>query len=146
MKTGLSVVVVAIMLGTGMAATADLGDWYYGESWAFMEAIGGISVDTPTRDLRGSVILPVHCNVSGLQAITQEPTQVNSALVVQSIETRVVETTIYLSVHTGLVSKGGTCRCTAVDLGDIPAGSYVVVYHGSDREKHALGSVDVPSK
>ena len=78
-------------------------------------------------DLRGSVILPVHCNVSGLQAITQEPTQVNSALIVKSIEARVIETTINLSVHTGLVSKGGTCRCTAVDLGDIPDGRYVVV-------------------
>jgi len=111
-----------------------------------MDAVGGIAVDTPTRDQQGAAILPVRCNVSGLETVTKKPTQLNSALVVKNIEARVVETTIYLSVFTGIASKGATCRCSSVDLGDIPAGSYDVVYYGSDREKHALGSIDVPSK
>jgi len=147
MKTRLSIVVITIMLCTGATiAKAGHGDWLYGESWMFMVAVGGIAVDTPVRDKQGAVILPVRCNVSGLEAITKKPTQLNSALVVKNIEARVVKTTIYLSVFTGIASKGATCRCSGVDLGDIPAGRYDVVYYGSDREKHGLGSIGVPAK
>lgn len=136
--------VAAIFLGGG-SAIAGLGDWIYGESWKFMEAVGGVVIGQPSRKPQ-SVYLPVRCDVSGLTEITKKPTTINSALSVKTINTKIEEQKIYISVKTGLVSKNVTCMCSGVDLGDIPAGNYEVVYYGSDREQHSLGFVIVPPK
>lgn len=137
--------VVTVFLGVA-SANAGLGDWFYGESWQFMQSVGGIDVGIPTRNPDGRVSLPVRCDVSGVTTITQKPTTVNSAFAVKIIKKKVDERNIYISVKTGLVSKNETCLCSCIDLGDIPAGDYQVFYRGSDREKHPLGSITVPSK
>jgi hypothetical protein len=136
--------VAAIFLGGG-SASAGLGDWFYGESWKFMEAVGGVAIGQPSRKPQ-SMYLSVRCDVSGLTEITKKPTTINSAISVKSIKTKIEEQKIYISVRTGLVSKNETCMCSGVDLGDIPAGNYEVIYYGSDREQHSLGSVVVPPK
>jgi hypothetical protein len=145
MKNRILLALVAAIFLCGGSASAGLGDWFYGESWKFMESVGGVAIGQPSRNPQG-VYLPVRCDVSGLTEITKKPTTINSALSVKSIKTKIEEQKIYISVKTGLVSKNETCVCSGVDLGDIPAGNYEVVYYGSDREKHSLGSVIVPPK
>jgi len=145
MKNPILLALVAVIFLAGGNARAGLGDWFYGESWKFMEAVGGIAIGQPSRKLQ-SVYLPVQCDVSGLTEITKKPTTINSALFVKIIKTKIEEQKIYISVKTGLVSKNETCMCSGVDLGDIPAGNYEVIYYGSVREQHSLGSVIVPPK
>ena len=145
MKNGILLVLIATVLLGGGVATAGLGDWFYGESWKFMEAVGGVAIGQPSRKLQ-RVYLPIRCDVSGMKEITKKPTTINSALSVKSIKTKIEEQKIYISVKTGLVSKNETCMCSGVDLGDILAGKYEVIYYGSDREQHSLGSVAVPPK
>lgn len=146
MKNRIVLVLVATVLLGGGSAIAGLGDWFYGESWKFMEAVGGVTIGAPSRNPQGSVYLPVRCDVSGLTEITKKPTTINSALSVKSIDKKIEYEKIIISVKTGLVSKNETSICTVADLGDIPAGNYEVFYQGSDREMHPLGSVIVPSK
>jgi hypothetical protein len=134
---------VIVVLSAG-SANAGLGDWFYGESWQFMEAVGGVAIESPVRNPQGKVYLPVLCNVAGIQTITKKTTTMNSALTIQSIDKKIDEKTIYISIHTGLASKNESSACSGVDLGDIPAGEYEVFYRGSDREKYPLGSVTVP--
>jgi len=110
-----------------------------------MEAVGGVAIGQPSRKPQ-SVYLPVRCDVSGLSEITKKPTTINSTLSVKSIKTKIDEQKIYISIKTGLVSKDETCMCSDIDLGDIPAGNYEVIYYGSGREQHSLGSVIVPPK
>jgi hypothetical protein len=145
MKNRILLVLIATVLLGGGVATAGLSDWIYGESWKFMVEVGGITMGQPSRNPL-SVYLPVRCDVSGLTEITKKPTTINSALSVKSIKTKIEEHKIYISVKAGLVSKDETCMCSSVDLGDIPAGNYEVIYYGSDREQHSLGSVIVPPK
>jgi len=133
-----------IVVLCGERANAGLGDWFYGESWKFMEAVGGVAIESPVRNPQGKVYLPVRCNVAGIQTITKKPTTMNSALAVKSIGKKIDEKKIYISIHTGLVSKNELCACSGVDLGDIPAGDYEVFYRGSDHEKYPLGSITVP--
>ena len=135
--------VTLVFIASGFA-TAGISDWFYGQSWNFMESVGGISIGTPSRNLQGSVYLPVICDVSGLTTITRKPTVLNSALVVTGIDKKIEDKRIYISVSTGLASKNSSCTCSGVDMGSIPAGDYQVFYYGSDREKHSLGKVTVP--
>lgn len=145
MKNRILLALVASVFLCGGIANAGLGDWFYGESWKFMEAVGGVAIGQPSRKPQ-SVYLPVRCDVSGLTEITKKPTSINSALSVKSIKTKIEEQKIYVSVKTGLVSQNETCVCSGVDLGNIPAANYEVIYYGSDREEHSLGSVIVPPK
>jgi hypothetical protein len=138
-------VTVVVFLGSGLA-NAGLYDWFYGQSWEFMESVGGVAVDTPSKNSLGAVYLPVICDVSGLTTITKKPTQISSVLVVTKINKKVEDKQIRISVDTGLASNNNSCVCSGVDLGDIPSGDYQVFYYGSDREDHLLGKVTVPEK
>lgn len=111
-----------------------------------MESVGGIAIDEPIRKQDGTVTLPVKCDVSGLTTITKKPTMINSALVVAGIDKKIEEKQILISVNTGLASKNTMCTCSGIDLGNIPSGDYQVFYRGSDRDKHLLGKVTVPTK
>ena len=138
--------VIIVFIASG-CTKGDISDWFYGRSWEFIESVGGIAIGTPSRNLRGSVYLPVNCDVSGLTTITKKPTMINSALVVKGIDKKIADKYILISVDSGLASViSKTCTCSGVDLGDIPNGDYQVFYYGSDREKHFLGKVAVPPK
>ena len=97
----------------------------------------------PTRKPDGKVFLPVRCDVSGLTAITQRPTTMNSALIVWRISRRIERNDIYLAVKTGVYDKGSSSLCQDVMLGDLPPGSYQVYYQGSERVNHFLAEVKV---
>lgn len=138
------VAAIIVFLANGFANAGRLSDWFYGQSWEFMETVGGVAIGTPSRNPKGTVYLPVLCDVSGLTTITQKPTKMYSALVVAGINEKIEGKQIYISVGTGLASKNATCTCSGVDLGDVTAGDYQVFYFGSDGQKHSLGTVNVP--
>ncbi len=126
------------------SAHASFLDWVYGRSWEFMESVGGISIGTPYRTSKGTVYLPINCDVSGVTEITRKPTLMNSAIVVDAVTAKVRKNEILISVDTGLVKEKSKCTCDGVDLGNVPAGQYEVLYCGSDRQKHRIGTALVP--
>ena len=98
------------------------------EDWSFIQGVGGIAIRAPYRT-KGGVVLPVDCDVSGLRAITLKPTRVNSGLVVRNIRTVRLGTTIYLNVMTTVASSAHTsAACGLAELGDVPTGTYTVIY------------------
>ena len=139
-------IIISAVLALFLAgfASAGISDWLYGESWEFMESVGGVKIDEPVRQAVGTVYLPVRCDVSGLTEITRKPTLINSALVVTGIDNKIKENQIWISVKTGLTTKNSTCVCPGINLGNIPSGEYEVFYYGSDRQKHSLGTAIVP--
>lgn len=144
MKQGFLLLVVFILSIESGFANAGASDWFYGRSWEFIESVGGIAINTPSRVRNCAVFLPVTCDVSGLKSVTKKPTSMNSSLVVTDIDKKIEGNEILLSVKTGLASKLKTSACSGVELGDIPAGDYQVFYLGPDRQKHSLGKVIVP--
>lgn len=139
-------VAIALLICLSLSASAQAGflDWVYGQSWDFMESVGGISIGTPHRTEKGTTYLPINCDVSGLTEITKKPTLMNSAIVVGGVTAKVRKHEIFLSVDTGLAKSKSKSTCDGVELGDIPAGRYEVYYYGSDREKHKVGTAMVP--
>ena len=145
MKFSIIVSAVFVILLFGFVSIGFSGS-SHGKSWEFMESVGGVKIDEPVRDSDGVVYLPVRCDVSGLTAITKAPTSLNSSLVVTGIDTNIENYQIYISVKTGLPQKGSTSSCSGVNLGNVPSGKYQVFYYGSDRKKHLLDKVIVPTK
>ena len=134
-----------VILASG-PATAALPEIFYGQPWKFMKTVGGVAIGAPSRSPRGSVYLPVICDVSGLTTITERPTAINPALVVTGIDTRIDGRQVLITVGTGLPSETTNSTCPVIDLGDIPAGDYQVFYYNSDQDRHLLGEVAVPPR
>src|SRR5271169_1444774 len=67
------------------------------DSWDFLQAVGGISVEAPLHSASGWS-LPVHANVSGLERVTTKPTTLNSALVCEQTIAKVEGQSIYLTI------------------------------------------------
>lgn len=112
-------------------------------SWDFMKSAGGIKIGTPVRKTANTVSLPIICDVSGLSAITQNPTTMNSALAVYKIDVEVEKNKILISVVTGLISQKHNNICQPTTLYNIPSGKYDVFYYDAHR-KYSLGSTLIP--
>ena len=144
MKSKLALQVLTFVV-LPVAATAGLAEWWHGQSWEFVQSVGGISAGVPTRDSSGDVSLPINCDVSGSSTITHKPTTMNSALAVKKVRARVKDRTITLSLFTAVyASSFPSALCGHANIGDLPPGSYAVVYRGADKSPHQLGSVVVP--
>ncbi|MGV3663038.1 MAG: hypothetical protein ACO1TE_22830 [Prosthecobacter sp.] len=114
-------------------------------SWQAVQAVGGLALGQPQRDERGHVVLPLRCNVSGLEQVTVKPTTLNSALVCEPPLVRVRGSAIYLTVRaTVATSRNKSCACTSADLGRLAAGEYSVIYRSPGGEVHPLGSIQAP--
>lgn len=53
MKNRILLALVAAIFLCGGNASAGLGDWFYGESWKFMESVGGVAIGQPSRNPQG---------------------------------------------------------------------------------------------
>jgi hypothetical protein len=51
---------------SNLIASAGISDWFYGESWEFIDSVGGIAISDPVQNANGTVTLPLRCGVSGL--------------------------------------------------------------------------------
>lgn len=136
---------VFVLVALPLSATAGLAEWWYGESWQFVQSVGGISVGVPVRLSSGKATLPINCDVSGSSTITTEPTALNSALAVKKVRARLNGQTIILSLFTTVYSSSSpSARCSDATLGQISPGSYAVVYRGSDKTSHPVATVAIP--
>ena len=115
------------------------------EDWQLVQSVGGIAVGTPYRSDDGRVFLPIDFDVSGLRAITTQPTTMNSGMMCAAPLVDVGPQVISITVRTELADKGGYGPgCPDADLGDLAAGRYAVVYASPDGSEHPLGTIDVP--
>jgi hypothetical protein len=115
--------------------------------WQFVQSVGGIAVGVPVRGNDGSVVLPVHCDVSGLQAVTQQPAAMNSALSCDAPIVRVRSQSVSITLRTSLANgRSSGSRCPDANLGGIPPGRYSVYYASPDGSEHPLGTIEVPGQ
>lgn len=110
-------------------------------SFAFLEQRGGVRI-APIYRKHNRWVLPVECNVSGIQATTQQPTVIHAGLAWSRNITRIDGDRILLTVVT---ATQGTQAPSAI-CGDAPLirlyeERYEVFYLDPDGTTHPLGSV-----
>jgi hypothetical protein len=115
-----------------------------GETWDFIQSVGGIKVGTPTRGDNDRINLPVDCDVSGRTEISLKPTLVDPTLTVELLTGWVNGNKIQLTIRSGKGGSQGSPRCDSVMLGALDSGDYEVYYLGSDRVPHFLSTIKVP--
>lgn len=116
------------------------------KDWNFIQKVGGIKTEKPLSTEDG-LYLPVTCNVSGTDSITNKPTELNSALACKKIRFDHEGSKIYLTVVTGLpISSNTTCNCKAVNIGNLENGSYSVYYKDKSSIEHQIGQFDLNNK
>jgi hypothetical protein len=144
----LAIGAAAVLALTGVASCSSLIGWATRDSrdWQFIQSVGGIAIGTPYRSESGTVFLPIECNVSGTQAITVQPTAVNSGLICAAPDVRVHEQAIAIAVRTEVAQKGrSNARCPDAELGQLSPGRYSVSYANPDGSEQPLGSIEVLS-
>jgi hypothetical protein len=116
----------------------------YAESqdWAFVQSVGGIALDRPFEK-EGEWFLPVQCNVSGLKAVTTQPTAMNSGIVCTKIKAKIEERSIFLTVVTGIPREGTGASCPPAKLGAIEKGNYSVFYLSPSNHPVLLGNIAI---
>jgi hypothetical protein len=97
------------------------------KDWAFIQDVGGMSIGKPYRTEKG-IMLPVYCNVSGLQTITVKPKILNSGMSIKEIKAERIDNVISLSLITSVAGQGRKSTCDDLLLGNIPSGKYSIVY------------------
>ena len=112
------------------------------QGWGFVQSVGGIRLEAPTR-ATGVWVLPLVVNVSGLTATTLRPTVLNSGLACEATAAVVEGTNIYISVVTGIAGPGKSAVCPAAQLGTLAPGQYAVFYRGVNEKPVHLGRVAV---
>jgi len=110
--------------------------------WSFVQAVGGISIGMPKRELKGW-ILPIHADVSGLTQVTIKPTILNSGLACERVAVRIDHFSIYIAIVTGLVRQPYTSLCPAANLGAVNHGSYRVFYRGPHEPEVFLTEINI---
>ena len=124
-----------LVLGCAVALAAE-------RPWSFVTAVGGLEVGTPVQS-NGRWSLPIRSDVSGLQAITNKPTTINSALVCTAVKAQVKGSDIFLVLETSVAHGTATSSCPDADLGRLASGSYNVWYGTSQAKGISLGTVRV---
>ena len=112
------------------------------QPWTFVVSVGGMTVGDPVQ-ANGAWTLPVQADVSGLETFTSKPTALNSALVCSSVVAKIIDKSIYLTIHSDWVGATKGARCPAAQLGIIPSGAYKVFYKGPQDVPVLLRSVNV---
>jgi hypothetical protein len=108
--------------------------------WGFVASVGGIAVGSAYQTEKGW-FLPVHANVSGLEAVTSKPTQINSGLICENVAARLSGNVITLTLYSGVARDGYSSSCPPAALGSLPPGNYHVIYQSPGDEPHLIGEV-----
>ena len=112
------------------------------EGWNFVQSVGGLAIAAPSHGA-GGWNLPVRANVSGLEAVTNKPTTLNSALICERTNASVEGRNIYLTIVSGLARANASVRCPPASLGELPPGKYQVFYRGPGETAIPVGEVSV---
>jgi hypothetical protein len=112
--------------------------------WDFVQSVGGLKVLEPERQPDGSWLLPVACDVSGLTAVTVEPTAINSGIEVASTEAVVDSGTIQLWIVTCVAGDEDlTCKAPPARLAELAPGDHQVVYRNPDGSSVPLRTIRI---
>ena len=112
------------------------------KSWSFVTSVGGLAWASPIHE-NDRWKLPVRADVSGLQAITNAPTTMNSGLVCDETRAHVDGRDIFIVIVTTIPHGSSTSACPAANLGVLEPGQYNILYGSNSREGVKLGTVDV---
>jgi hypothetical protein len=126
---------LVLVLGCAVAHAAE-------RPWSFVTAVGGLEVGTPVQS-NGRWSLPIRADVSGLQAFTNTPTTMNSALVCKAVRAQVKGNEIFLILETSVAHGTATSSCPDANLGHLATGSYNVWYGTPHAKGASLGTVRV---
>jgi hypothetical protein len=111
-------------------------------AWSFVQQSGGLRIGQPYRQFT-SWYLPIRANVSGIEAISTQPSQLNSGLTCKEVMTDIDKQAIYLAIATE-VGKGDA-RCPPAKLRDIAPGRYRVYYQYDESRPKPLGDITITS-
>ena len=110
-------------------------------SLAFLEQRGGLSIDQPYRK-SNRWYLPVHCNVSGIKAITRPPAVIHAGLAWSQSLAQIEERRILLTVVTAMQgSRAPSAVCGPALLPRLDTGIYQVYYLNPDGTTHYLAAI-----
>jgi hypothetical protein len=112
------------------------------QPWSFVTAVGGLELGSPVHS-SNQWELPVRADVSGLHAVTNKPTTMNSGLVCDATKARIEGQDILLVVVTTAPHGTVSSSCPAAKLGALAPGHYNVLYGKTRSEGEALGTIDV---
>lgn len=114
-----------------------------GQTWAFMQSVGGIMIGTP-RYQKGSWSLPVECDVSGHTRVSTEPTRLNPETVWAGTMIEVEKDRIYLTIDTSAPPPGkANTACGLTNLGRLKPGRYSVIYRDPDGSQHPIRTIEL---
>lgn len=109
------------------------------QDWIFMQSVGGLSVAGQDKNPDWLII---RGDVSGLKKFSTEPTQVNSAIALKSIEKVIKDKNIQIYVVTTLITeKHSTTEINGVDISGLKKGTYLVQYLNPDNSTVDLKEV-----
>jgi hypothetical protein len=135
-----------LLAGVALASACGREDAYVGTpqtaSWEFMQSVGGISIGQAQKRDDSTWVLPVACDVSGLQTITHKPTVMHSGVVVTRVLQRISGRDIGISVVVNTpLGAARSSECPPITLSAVSPGRYQVLYLEPDKTPHALGTV-----
>ena len=114
-----------------------------GQTWAFMQAVGGIIIGTP-RYQKGIWSLPVACDVSGHTRVSVKPTRLNPGAVWAGTMIEVENDRIYLTIDTSPPPPGkANTVCGPANLGRPRPGKYSVIYRDPDGSEHFIRTIEL---
>jgi len=135
-----------IMLVGVVVLSACSRDAYLGTphtaTWAFMQSVGGIRIEHPQKLDEFTWLLPVTCDVSGLNTVAQKPTIMQSGLVVTELLHKTSSRDIRISVVVNVpLGTARDSRCPSITLSEVSGGDYRVLYLEPNQATHDLGTV-----
>jgi hypothetical protein len=110
--------------------------------WSFVTAIGGLELAPPVH-LKSRWELPVRVDVTGLHAITNEPTIMNSGLVCDATKARVEGRDSRIVIVTTIPHGDVSTLCPSAKLGALAPGQYNILYGANRAEGVPLGVINV---
>lgn len=114
-----------------------------GQTWAFMQSVGGLTIGAP-RYQKGSWSLPVECDVSGHTQVATKPTRLNPGVVWVADFIRIENDRIYLTVDAGAAPPGkAKTVCGPANLGRLKPGRYSVIYRDPDGSPHPIRTIEL---
>ncbi len=111
------------------------------QDWDFIQSVGGMVVGAQDKDPNWLIL---QGDISGLHEFTTEPTLVNSALALKSVNASVDGDAINLYVTTTIISKKyNSTKIEGVNIVSVKVGQYTVQYLNRDGSVVKIGNVTI---
>jgi hypothetical protein len=108
--------------------------------WEYMQAHGGIWIDSLPYRVKKEWYLPVNCNIND----TTTPTLLKPKMGVAWLKSEVLDNTIHIQVVTKPFKKN--CDCKGLIIEDLEPKKYIIYYGFPDEMDHIIGDIDLTKK